>query len=193
MASTMLVTASTTLAMAPTTPTTRRPLPRYKGRTIDNTNLIEAIDQVGHKLSQTLTLVDSIQNLSTEQVPLHHNRSTRPVRARRPTRLGTRIVHLICSWVPWSKTMFQICTSSIYFDHHQATPSTWLVFRSIMKVWFIHCPRMATPALDLHDLFTPRTMNMVWIHYRTLRVSLRSQGSHQDVATWCSTSAMTSL
>jgi hypothetical protein len=92
MASTMLVTASTTLAMAPTTPTTRRPLPRYKGRTIDNTNLIEAIDQVGHKLSQTLTLVDSIQNLSTEQVPLHHNRSTRPVRARRPTRLDTDLV-----------------------------------------------------------------------------------------------------
>jgi hypothetical protein len=33
---------------------------------IDNTDLIEAIDQVGHKLSQTLTLVDSIQNQSTE-------------------------------------------------------------------------------------------------------------------------------
>jgi hypothetical protein len=59
-------TAPTTPAMAPTTPTTRRPLPRYKGRTIDNTDLIEAIDQVGHKLSQTLTLVDSIQNQSTK-------------------------------------------------------------------------------------------------------------------------------
>jgi hypothetical protein len=51
-------TAPTTLAMAPTTPatasttpTTRRPLPRYKGRVIDNIDLIEAIDQVGHKLS----------------------------------------------------------------------------------------------------------------------------------------------
>jgi hypothetical protein len=68
--------ALTTPTMAPTTLTTRRPLPRYKGRTIDNTNLIEAIDQVSHKLSQTLTLVDSIQNQSTEQVHLHHNRST---------------------------------------------------------------------------------------------------------------------
>jgi hypothetical protein len=48
--------------MAPTTPITRRSLPRYKGRVIDNTDLIEAIDQVGHKLSQTLTLVDWIQN-----------------------------------------------------------------------------------------------------------------------------------
>jgi hypothetical protein len=59
---------------------------------IDNTDLIEAIDQVGHKLSQTLTLVDSIQNQSTEQVLLHHNRSTRLVRVRRPTRLDTDLV-----------------------------------------------------------------------------------------------------
>jgi hypothetical protein len=59
---------------------------------IDNTDLIEAIDQVSHKLSQTLTLVDSIQNQSTEQVLLHHNRSTRPVRARRPTWLDTDLV-----------------------------------------------------------------------------------------------------
>jgi hypothetical protein len=66
MALTTLATAPTTLATSPTTPTTRRPLPRYKGRMIDNTDLIEAIDQVGHKLSQTLTLVDSIQNQSTE-------------------------------------------------------------------------------------------------------------------------------
>jgi hypothetical protein len=46
-----------------------------------------------------------------------------------------------------------------------------------MKVRFIHCLRMATLALDLHDLFTPRLytskmMNMVKIHYRTLWVSL---------------------
>jgi hypothetical protein len=78
--------------MALTTLTTHRPLPRYKGRTIDNTDLIEAIDQVGHKLSQTLTLVDSIQNKSTEQIPLYHNRSTRPVWAHRLTWLDTDLV-----------------------------------------------------------------------------------------------------
>jgi hypothetical protein len=59
---------------------------------IDNTDLIEAIDQVSHKLSQTLTLVYLIQNQSTEQVLLHHNRSTRPVWAHRPTRLDTNLV-----------------------------------------------------------------------------------------------------
>jgi hypothetical protein len=41
--------APTTLATTPTipattTPTTRRPLPHYKGRVIDNIDLIEAID-----------------------------------------------------------------------------------------------------------------------------------------------------
>jgi hypothetical protein len=66
-----------------------------------------------------------------------------------------------------------------------------------MKARFIHCLRMATPALDLHALSTPRlntsnTTNMIWIHYRTLWVSLRAQGFHQDVVTWCSTSAITS-
>jgi hypothetical protein len=80
------------LVTAPTTPTTRQPLPRYKGRVIDNTNLIEAMDQVGHKLSQTLTLVDLIQNQSIKQILLHHNRSTRPVRVYRPTRLDTDLV-----------------------------------------------------------------------------------------------------
>jgi hypothetical protein len=45
-------TALITLATALTTPTTHRPLPRYKGRMINNTDLIEAIDQVGHKLLQ---------------------------------------------------------------------------------------------------------------------------------------------
>jgi hypothetical protein len=65
---TTLATALTTLATALAMPITHRPLPCYKGRMIDNTDLIEAIDQVGLKLSKTLTLVDSIQNQSTEQV-----------------------------------------------------------------------------------------------------------------------------
>ena len=60
-------TASPTLATAPTTvdlalatqasssatPTTHRPLPRYKGRQIDNTDLLDSIDRVGTKLAET--------------------------------------------------------------------------------------------------------------------------------------------
>jgi hypothetical protein len=52
MALTTLATTPTTPEMALTTPTTRRPLPCYNGTMINNTDLIEAIDQVGHKLSQ---------------------------------------------------------------------------------------------------------------------------------------------
>jgi hypothetical protein len=103
--------------------------------------------------------------------------------------------HLFMS--PMERDHVSDFTFWIYLDHHQATPSTWSVSGSIMKVRFIHCPRRATPALDLHDLSTPRlntskTTNMVWIHYHTLRVFLRSQGFHQDVVRWCSMSAMTS-
>jgi hypothetical protein len=61
-------TSSTTLALAspapapsPTTPVTRRLLPRYQGRKLDNTDLIDSINQLGGKLSFTLALVDSLQ------------------------------------------------------------------------------------------------------------------------------------
>jgi hypothetical protein len=47
-------------------PTTRRPLPRYQGRRLDNTDLIESIDQVTTGLAETLTLVDSIRDRSAE-------------------------------------------------------------------------------------------------------------------------------
>ena len=91
--------APTTVDLAPTTPaslsamlTIRPSLPRYKGRQIDNTDLLDSIDRVGTKLAETLALVDSIQNQPTEQVTTTHNRSTRPAQASRPARLGTDLV-----------------------------------------------------------------------------------------------------
>ena len=72
--------------------TTRHSLPRYKGRRIDNIDLLDSIDRVGTKLAETLALVSSIQNQPNEQVTTTHNRSTRPARASRPARLGTDIV-----------------------------------------------------------------------------------------------------
>ena len=84
-------TAPTTVDLAPTTPasslatlTTHCPLPRYKGRQIDNTDLLDSINWVGTKLAETLALVDSIQNQPTEQVTTTHNRSTRPARTSHP-------------------------------------------------------------------------------------------------------------
>ena len=88
----MLDLAPATPASSSATPTTRRSLPRYKGRQIDNTDLLDSIDRVGTKLAETLALVDSIQNQPTEQVTTAHNRSTRPAWASRPARLGMDLV-----------------------------------------------------------------------------------------------------
>ena len=59
-ASSASATAPTTVDLAPATPAsssatsiTRRPLPRYKGRQIDNTDLLDSIDRVGTKLAET--------------------------------------------------------------------------------------------------------------------------------------------
>ena len=83
-------TAPTTVDLAPTMPaslsampTIRRSLPRYKGRQIDNTDLLNSIDRVSTKLAETLALVSSIQSGPNEQVTASHNRSTRPARANR--------------------------------------------------------------------------------------------------------------
>jgi hypothetical protein len=46
--------------------------------------------------------------------------------------------------------------SWIYLDHHLAMLSTWSISGNTMKARFIDCPKMATPALGLHTLSTPR-------------------------------------
>ena len=73
LAPTMVDLAPTMVDLAPTTPasssamlTTRRPLPRYKGKQIDNTVLLNSIDRVGTKLAETLALVSSIQSQPNE-------------------------------------------------------------------------------------------------------------------------------
>jgi hypothetical protein len=56
-------------------PTTHRSLPRYQGRHLHNTDLIESIDWVTTSLSKTLTLVDSIRDQSTKDGygPTYHS------------------------------------------------------------------------------------------------------------------------
>ena len=92
LASTTVDLAPTTLASSSATPTTHRPLPRYKRRQIDNIDLLDSIDRVVTKLAETLALVSSIQSQPNEQVTATHNRSTRPAQASRPARLGTDLV-----------------------------------------------------------------------------------------------------
>ena len=80
MAPTMVDTAPTTMDQAPTmvhlaltmptsssaTPTTHHPLPCYKGKQIDNIDLLDSIDRVGTKLAETLALVSTIQSQPNE-------------------------------------------------------------------------------------------------------------------------------
>ena len=92
MAPTTVDLAPATPASSSATPITRRPLPRYKGKQIDNTDLLDFIDRVSTKLAETLALVSSIQSQPNEQLTATHNRSTRPARASRPARLGTDLM-----------------------------------------------------------------------------------------------------
>ena len=52
-----------------TTPRARPPLPRYKGKWVDNSNLLEAIDRADHKLLEASNLVDSISCMP-DQAPV---------------------------------------------------------------------------------------------------------------------------
>ena len=76
LAPTMVHLAPTKPASSSATTTTRRPLPRYKGKQIDNTDLLDSIDRVSTKLAETLALVSLIQSQPNEQVTTPHNRST---------------------------------------------------------------------------------------------------------------------
>jgi hypothetical protein len=87
-----LVSAPPAPAPSSTTSTTHRLLPRYQGRKLDSTDLIDSIDQLGGKLSLTLSLVDSLQEQFTGQDSNDYNRSTRPARATYFQRLGTDLV-----------------------------------------------------------------------------------------------------
>jgi hypothetical protein len=91
---TMTTLAPALPAPAPssTMPATHRLLPRYQGRKLDSADLIDSLDQLGGKLSLTLSLVDSLQGQFTGQGSNDYNRSTRPARATRFQWLGTDLV-----------------------------------------------------------------------------------------------------
>jgi hypothetical protein len=58
-------------------PATHRPLPRYQGRRLDNSDLIESIDRVTAGLAENLTLVESIRDQSVKDGygPINHHRT----------------------------------------------------------------------------------------------------------------------
>ena len=124
--------APTTGHLAPTTPTatptTRHPLPRYGGKQIDDTDLLDSIDRVGIKLAETLALVSTIQSQPNEQVTAPHNRSIRPARASRPARLGTDLVVVStpegrsARRQPAFATGLRLCEYEVPTENHQVQP-----------------------------------------------------------------------
>jgi hypothetical protein len=67
-------------------PTTRRLLPRYQERCLDNIDLIKSINRVTTNLAETLTLVDSIRDWSSK------DRCSRPTQAGHQGRLDANLV-----------------------------------------------------------------------------------------------------
>jgi len=84
----MLPITSTTTTM---TSRARPPLPRYKGKRVDNSDLIEAIDHADHKLLEASNLMDSV-SCQPDQTPVSNFfDSHRPTRATTHERLGTSL------------------------------------------------------------------------------------------------------
>jgi len=88
-------TTSATTTFAPTTlsttPTSRPPLPRYKGKQIDDSDLLEAIDYANHRLFEVSDLVNSILDQITKMAPLDGHDYAWPTHVIPHERLGTSL------------------------------------------------------------------------------------------------------
>ena len=88
-------TTSTATTSAPTTlsvtPTTHPPPLCYKGKRVDNSDLLEAIDRANRKLSEASDLVNTISSQITWMAPPNRRESLRPTRVTTHERLGTSL------------------------------------------------------------------------------------------------------
>jgi len=87
------IRSRTTAASTPTTltPSTRPPLPRYKGKKVDGSDLFRALDRADLKLLKASRLVDGISRLSDQVAPTDSFNSYRPTRVITHERLGTSL------------------------------------------------------------------------------------------------------
>ena len=74
------------------TPTIRPLLPHYKGKQVDNSDLLEAIDRANHRLLEVSDLVDSISHQTARAPTPKFSGSRRPTRATTHERLGTSLM-----------------------------------------------------------------------------------------------------
>jgi len=84
------IRSGATAASAPTTltPSTRPPLPRYKGKKVDGSDLFRALDRADLKLLEASRLVDGISRHSDQAAPTDFFNSCRPTRIITHERLG---------------------------------------------------------------------------------------------------------
>ena len=82
-----------TAASTPTmlTPSTRPPLPRYKGKKVDGSDLLRALDRADLKLLEASRLVDGISRQSDQAAPMEFFNSCLPTRVVTHERLGTSL------------------------------------------------------------------------------------------------------
>jgi len=82
-------------ASAPTmetlTPSTQPPLPRYKGKKIDGSDLLRALDRADLKLLEASRLVDGISRQPDQAAPTDSFNSHQPTRVVTHEQLGTSL------------------------------------------------------------------------------------------------------
>ena len=97
--------AEATTPITPTTvmmtPRTRPPLPRYKGKRVDNSDLLQALDRADHKLLEASNLVDSISRKPDQTSASNFFDSHRPTRVTTHERLRTSLT-ITSTTVGWT-------------------------------------------------------------------------------------------
>jgi len=80
-------------ASTPITPTprTRPPLPRYRAKRVDNSDILQALDRADHKLLEASNLVDSISRKPDQAATSNFFESHRPTRVATHERLETSL------------------------------------------------------------------------------------------------------
>jgi len=84
------IRSGTTATSAPTTltPSTRPPLPRYKGKKVDSSDLFRALDRADLELLEASRLVEGISRRSDQIAPMDFFNSCRPTRVITHERLS---------------------------------------------------------------------------------------------------------
>ena len=83
-------TAGASIPITPT-PSTRPPLPRYRGKKVDDSDLFRALDRTDLRLLEASRLVDGISRRSDQVAPTDSFDSCRPTRVITHEQLGTSL------------------------------------------------------------------------------------------------------